>query len=106
MPIEIIRRERPVAFWTAPERLYLTADGKVVGHADPRKATLLIAAGCEMPMEDAIRYGLPARYSILSQPVVGATTIDEPSPDKVFVAEILSSPEPNRPKSRRTGKRA
>lgn len=44
--------------YTSPRRLYLTADGKVVGHDSPDKQTLLVAEGGTLPLADAERYGL------------------------------------------------
>jgi hypothetical protein len=35
----------------APERLYRTADGDVVGHGDERAAFLLVSEGKEIPEE-------------------------------------------------------
>jgi len=46
--------------WTADRRLYLDKDGKVVEANDPSRATLLIAAGGNMSLADAERYGLIA----------------------------------------------
>lgn len=45
-------------FWTSDRRLFLDAAGKVVEADDPTRATLLVAAGNEIPLDDAIRYGL------------------------------------------------
>lgn len=39
-------------------RLYLDAEGNVVEANDPKKRTLLVGKGGELPMEDARRYGL------------------------------------------------
>lgn len=44
--------------WTSDRRLYLDKDGKVVEADDPTRVSLLVAAGGNMPMADAERYGL------------------------------------------------
>lgn len=44
--------------WVADRRLYLDKDGKVVEANDPSRATLLVAAGNTIPIEDAERLGL------------------------------------------------
>ena len=44
--------------YTAEERLYLSADGKVVKAGDPSAATLLAGAGDEIPMAQAEALGL------------------------------------------------
>lgn len=44
--------------YTAEERLYLSADGKVVKAGDPSAASLLAGVGDEIPMEQAEALGL------------------------------------------------
>lgn len=44
--------------FTVTERLYLTADDKVVREGDPKAAFLYATPGKEVPMADAVRYGL------------------------------------------------
>lgn len=44
--------------FTASERLYLNADGKVVGADDPNRVSLLAAEGTSMPIERAQELGL------------------------------------------------
>jgi predicted O-methyltransferase YrrM len=46
--------------WTADRRLYLDAAGKVVEADNPARASLLVAQGGTILMDDAIRYGLVA----------------------------------------------
>jgi hypothetical protein len=46
--------------YIATERLSLTATGEVVKSGDPRGVSLLVGKGQELPMKDAIRYGLVA----------------------------------------------
>ena len=46
------------AMWTSPDRLYLDKSGNVVGAKDPNRVKLLVAAGGQLPLEDAKRYGL------------------------------------------------
>lgn len=50
----------PVPTWTAPCRLYLTADDRVVGEGDTDALSLLVAPGHIIPLAHAIRYGLVA----------------------------------------------
>lgn len=57
-PIDIPQRMENKAMFTVAERLYLDADGNVVKANDPRKHSLLAAAGAMIPLEDARRYGL------------------------------------------------
>lgn len=45
-------------FWTSDRRLFLDAAGKVVEADDPTRATLLVAAGNDLPLEQAERLGL------------------------------------------------
>lgn len=60
--ITIIRPEPPgKSDWVSSERWYLTDAGEVVGAEDPRKSTLLIAAGGRMPLAEAEMYGLVGR---------------------------------------------
>ena len=44
--------------YTADERLYLDAEGKVVKAADPGATTLLVPAGGDLPIERAQELGL------------------------------------------------
>jgi hypothetical protein len=44
--------------WVADRRLYLDKDGKAVEANDPSRATLLVAAGNTIPLEEAERLGL------------------------------------------------
>lgn len=44
--------------YVAQDRLYLTVDGRVVGHGDPDAHTLLVPKGGRLSMQDAHRYGL------------------------------------------------
>lgn len=46
------------AGYVAPERLYLTADGNVVGQGDPARLTLLAAKGATIPEARARELGL------------------------------------------------
>lgn len=54
--------------WTADRRLYLDKDGKVVEANDPTRVRLLIAAGGNMTLEDAERYGLIATPATKAKP--------------------------------------
>jgi hypothetical protein len=44
--------------WTADRRLYLDASGKVVEADNPARASLLVAQGGELLMDEAVRLGL------------------------------------------------
>lgn len=44
--------------YTATERLYLDAEGKVVKADDPNRTSLLVAAGGSLTDAEARRYGL------------------------------------------------
>jgi hypothetical protein len=46
--------------FTATERLYLDADGKVVKADDPKRRSLLVGVGGTMPMDRARALGLVA----------------------------------------------
>lgn len=50
----------PKEVWISDRRLYLTADGQVVGASDPRKHRLLVPAGGALPLVEAQRLGLVA----------------------------------------------
>jgi hypothetical protein len=50
--------EIPMGMYTATERLYLDADGKVVKADDPARRSLLINTGQTMPEEQARELGL------------------------------------------------
>lgn len=71
------------AVWISPERLYLNQKGQVVGHKDPSKLTLLVAANGAMALEDAQHYGLVKTAGM--EPV-------EPEPVKI------APPKPQAPK--------
>ena len=45
---------------TSPRRLYLSLDGEIVEAKDPRRHTLLAAAGVLIPQADVDRYGVIA----------------------------------------------
>lgn len=45
-------------FYTAPKRLYLSADGVLVEQGDPRARSLFAARGTRIPVADALKYGL------------------------------------------------
>lgn len=53
-----IRLRKEGAHWVSPARLYLTADGRVVGEGDPEAAYLLVPEGGVLTDEEAERYGL------------------------------------------------
>lgn len=44
--------------YTVTERLYLTADDKVVKEGDPKAAFLYATPGKEIPIAEAVKYGL------------------------------------------------
>lgn len=46
-----------------PERLYKTADGRLVRHNDPEAAFLAFPAGHELSDEEAQRWGVTAFYA-------------------------------------------
>lgn len=54
-------------YWEATERLYLTEEGEVVGHSDPRKLTLLVPKGGRLPIGQAEALGL-TREAIAEAP--------------------------------------
>ena len=80
MAIDIPKR-RPAnePLWLSSERLYLTAEGQVVGDKDPRKLTLLVAAGNSLPMAEAKRLGLvetkPAKPVATGKAIVKAVAV-------------------------------
>lgn len=59
-PEHIIDLEGPMAsnMWTSERRLYLDQDGNVVEADDPKRASLLVGQGGQLPLADAERYGL------------------------------------------------
>jgi len=66
----------PPAF-VADRRLYLTADrSRIVEEGDPAAAFLLVAAGRDVPVADAARYGL----TLDAQGVVEVRSAAPPSP--------------------------
>lgn len=64
--------------YVADRRLYLDKDGGVVEASDPRRASLLIGKGCQMPMEQAERLGL-----------VKTETPEPPNVDAIGVTQRL-----------------
>ena len=61
MPFEIIDEVKRLAtgnMWTAPERLCLTADGRVVDESDPAAVKLLVGKGGQITAETARSLGL------------------------------------------------
>lgn len=57
--VTIIRPEPPnKTDWVADRRLYLDKDGNVVEGKGSNRVSLLVAAGCTMPIEQARKYGL------------------------------------------------
>lgn len=62
MALEIHDLRQPAngAFWTSPERLCVTADGRVTDQDDPEAVSLLVAKGGQLPIATARRYGLVA----------------------------------------------
>lgn len=82
--VTIIRPEPPSKTdWVADRRYYLDKNGNVVGEKDPARVSLLIAAGCTMPIERARSFGLvkdaePEPAPVLS--VVEKPVVVEPAP--------------------------
>lgn len=75
--------------WISPRRLYLDADGSVVGHDNPAKLSLLVREGGELPMADAVRYGLVGMTAeAATEPVV---VTEEPAPEAA--PEVVPAPE-------------
>lgn len=98
--VTIIRPEPPSkADWVADRRYYLDKNGNVVGDKDPARVSLLIAAGCTMPMERARSFGLvkdtepePAPVlSVVETPVVVSV---EPIVEASKAAEPKLKPKP------------
>lgn len=60
MGLEIRDLKRPAtgAMYVSPARICVTADGALVDEDDQRAVRLLVAAGGELPVEEARRYGL------------------------------------------------
>lgn len=60
MALEIHELRRPAdgAFWKSPDRLCVTADGRVTSEDDPEAESLLVAKGGQLPIAVARRYGL------------------------------------------------
>lgn len=58
LEIKDLRRERSGAMYIAPERICVTADGRVTDEKDPEAVRLLVGKGCEIPADEAARYGL------------------------------------------------
>ena len=46
--------------WRSPERICVTADGKLCEETDPAAMRLLVAKGGEIPAAEAAKYGLIA----------------------------------------------
>lgn len=55
-----LQREPEGAFYVAPERLCVTADGEVTDQDDPLAVRLLVGKGGQLPIAEARRYGLIA----------------------------------------------
>jgi hypothetical protein len=90
--VTIIRPEPPnKTDWVADRRLYLDKDGNVVEGKGPNRVSLLVAAGCTMPIDTARKYGLvkdaepePAQVlSAVETPVVSALAEPEAEPEPV-----------------------
>lgn len=74
-----------MAEWIAPERLYLTADNRVVTGHGPERVKLLVAAGGRLPMTVALAYGLvvPDPPPVVeSDPGPAAKEVPAPPADK------------------------
>jgi len=76
--IETLRRPAEGGIYTSPARLFLTADrSRVVAEDDPEAAWLLVGEGCELPAEEAARYGLVAEER--TPPAAAAPPTEEKS---------------------------
>lgn len=56
--IDELKRAAEGNMWTSPERLLVTADGEVVSNDDPRGVRLLVGKNCQIPKDEARKYGL------------------------------------------------
>lgn len=91
----IIRPEPPgKGVFVSDRRLYLDALGNVVETNNPAKRTLLVAAGCTLPLETARKYGLvkDAEPEIAPVPPVVEAPVIEAEPETA--AEVAEAPEP------------
>ena len=52
-----LQREPEGAFYVAPERLCVTADGRVTDQDDPAAVRLLVAKGGRLPIDEARQFG-------------------------------------------------
>lgn len=66
----------------ATQRLFRTADDKIVGEDDPNAAFLLAGVGNEITDADAEKYGLTARSAGVSSTDPNAPKQAEPPADK------------------------
>lgn len=56
--IDEVKRAAEGTMWTSPERLCVTADGRVTSQDDPEAVRLLVAKGGQIPADEARKYGL------------------------------------------------
>ncbi len=56
--IDELKRAAEGNMWTSPERLCVTADGRVTHQDDPAAVRLLVGKNCQIPRDEARKYGL------------------------------------------------
>ena len=63
MPYDIntLRKQAEGAQYVSDHRLCLTADGQITDERDPAAVSLLVGAGCSIPVALAEQYGLIAK---------------------------------------------
>lgn len=72
--------------YIAKERLYLDADGNVVGADDPNRATLLVGKGGTLTAEQAAKYGLTGEKA------PAAEAAPAPATPEPISLEVVSGP--------------
>lgn len=99
----IIRPETPgKGVWTSDRRIYLDKDGNAVEAKDPARVSLLVAAGCTLPIETARRYGL-VKDVVPEVAPVSMVPIAEPEPVETApepIVEVVPMPEPKQVKAK------
>lgn len=109
--LTIIRPETPgKGVWTSDRRIYLDKDGNAVEAKDPARVSLLVAAGCTLPMETARRYGLvkdvvPEVAPVSMAPIAESEPV-ETAPEPEPIVGVAPMPEPKQVKAKPAAKKS
>ena len=101
LDISTLRKAAEGAMYVSDERLYVSADGRVVGGDDPAAVRLLVGKGGSIPATDAATYGLIADASeaaVLSEAAATVAAEMTPEAEPEAAAEEMA---PKAPKSRK-----